>query len=80
MGPNNHRLLPRSGRVARGGVVGWARRTGPRQHQAHADIYRQFGLSFDDFGRTSSETNRGLTQAIFRRLDERGFIVARSVR
>lgn len=51
-----------------------------RQHAIQADIYRRFGLSFDHFARTSSSTNRLLTQSIFRRLDAAGHIEARTIR
>src|ERR1700741_4845935 len=45
-----------------------------RQHEIQADIYRRFGISFDHFSRTSGSANHRLTQEIFRRLDEAGFI------
>ena len=35
-------------------------------------IYDQFGLSFDYFGRTSSQQNHDMTQHLFLRLHERG--------
>ena len=38
------------------------------------DIYRQLGISFDHFGRSSSPQNRALTQHFFKSLDDRGFI------
>ncbi len=42
-------------------------------------IYRDFELSFDYFGRTSSPVHHELTQDIYRRLDENGFIEEREV-
>jgi methionyl-tRNA synthetase len=51
-----------------------------RQHAIQADIYRRFDIAFDHFSRSSGEANRALTQAIFRRLDDAGFIVARTIR
>ena len=49
-------------------------------HDRQADIYRQFGLSFDHFGRTSSVRNRDLTQHLYRRLDAAGLIDERVIR
>ncbi len=51
-----------------------------RQHALQADIYRRFGLSFDHFSRTSGVANHALTQDIFRRLDEAGWIDERTIR
>lgn len=51
-----------------------------RQHARQAAIYRRFGLSFDHFSRTSGTANRLLTQEIFQRLDEAGWIEARTIR
>jgi methionyl-tRNA synthetase len=50
-----------------------------RQHAVQADIYRQFGLSFDHFSRTSGEASRRLTQELFRCLDAAGFIEERTI-
>ncbi|MEG8222727.1 class I tRNA ligase family protein [Sphingomonas sp. HH69] len=49
------------------------------QHEAQAELYQRFNLSFDHFGRTSSETNHLLTQEIFLALDAAGFIEERAV-
>lgn len=49
------------------------------QHAIQADLYARLGLSFDHFGRTSSEENRRLTQEIFLALDEAGFIEEREI-
>ncbi len=48
-----------------------------RQYERQADIYQQFGLSFDYFGRTSSAEQKELTQYFYRSLDEQGFIEER---
>ena len=43
-------------------------------HAIQADIARNFGLSFDHFGRSSSERNHVLTQHFAGKLDEAGLI------
>ena len=43
-------------------------------HQVQAGIARNFGLSFDHFGRSSSQRNHALTQHFAGKLDENGFI------
>ncbi|MEL6263360.1 MAG: methionine--tRNA ligase [Cyanobacteria bacterium J06626_6] len=48
-----------------------------RQYERQSDVYRQFGLSFDYFGRTSSPENKELTQDFYRSLAEQGFIEER---
>ena len=48
-----------------------------RQYERQADIYSKFGLSFDYFGRTSSEEQKELTQYFYRSLTEQGFIEER---
>ena len=50
-----------------------------RQYERQADVYRQFGLSFDYFGRTSSPEQKELTQDFYRSLDEHGFIEEREI-
>lgn len=50
-----------------------------RQYERQAHAYRQFGLSFDYFGRTSSSENHELTQHFYRLLDENGFIEEREI-
>ena len=50
-----------------------------RQHAAQAEIYRQFDISFDHFGRSSSSANHALTQDLFLRLEANGFIEERVV-
>jgi methionyl-tRNA synthetase len=51
-----------------------------RQHRLQAEIYGRFGLSFDYFGRTSSNANKELTQHFYQRLDQNGYIEERSIR
>ncbi|WP_243792998.1 methionine--tRNA ligase [Saccharopolyspora gloriosae] len=51
-----------------------------QQHQVQAEIYRGFELSFDHFGRSSSEQNREITQHFARKLHEHGFIEQKSIR
>jgi len=51
-----------------------------RQHAAQAAIYRRLGISFDHFGRSSSAANYALTQQLFLRLEENGFIEERVLR
>ncbi len=48
-------------------------------HQIQADIYQNFGLSFDYFGRNSSIYNRELTQHFYQSLDKNGFIEEREI-
>ena len=43
-------------------------------HGIQAEIARNFGLSFDHFGRSSSERNHVLTQHFAGKLDENGWI------
>lgn len=43
-------------------------------HEVQAEIARNFGLSFDHFGRSSSERNHILTQHFAGKLDENGWI------
>jgi methionyl-tRNA synthetase len=49
------------------------------QHARQAEVYRDFGLSFDHFGRSSGRSNHALTQHFYRRLDAAGLIDERSV-
>jgi methionyl-tRNA synthetase len=51
-----------------------------RQHVAQAEIYRRLDISFDHFGRSSSPANHALTQQLFLRLEENGFIEERVLR
>ena len=45
-----------------------------KYHDRHADLYHRFNLSFDFFGRTSSDQNKEITYRIFHKLDENGLI------
>ncbi len=49
------------------------------QHARQAQIYREFGLTFDHFGRSSAQSNHALTQHFYRRLNAAGLIEERSV-
>ncbi|MBA2327244.1 MAG: methionine--tRNA ligase [Actinobacteria bacterium] len=48
-----------------------------RQHAVQRDLGERFGLSWQHFGRSSSEQNKELTQHFARRLEEEGFIEER---
>lgn len=50
-----------------------------QQHEIQARIYRDFALSFDYFGRSSSPQNREFTNHFYHRLDDAGFIEERSI-
>ncbi len=45
-----------------------------KYHDMHAKMYQGFNLSFDYFGRTSSEQNKEITYRIYHKLDENGLI------
>lgn len=45
-----------------------------KYYKIHKDIYQWFGCSFDAFGRTSTDTHTDVTQSIFKRIFENGFI------
>ncbi|MFE7505712.1 methionine--tRNA ligase [Promicromonospora sp. NPDC057488] len=49
-------------------------------HETQKKIYEGFGLSFDHFGRSSSEQNAETTQHFARQLNENGFIEERAIR
>jgi methionyl-tRNA synthetase len=49
------------------------------QHDIQAAIYRDFALSFDYFGRSSSPQNHELTNHFYHRLDDAGFIEERTL-
>lgn len=40
----------------------------------HEDVYRWFNISFDKFGRTTTELHARITQDIFSKLHKRGFV------
>jgi methionyl-tRNA synthetase len=48
-----------------------------RYHAIHTDIYRWFDISFDHFGRTSVPVHTEITQHIFTKLHENGYITER---
>jgi len=48
-----------------------------RYHAIHTDIYRWFNVSFDHFGRTSLPVHTEITQHIFTKLHENGYITER---
>ena len=50
-----------------------------QQHRIQAEIYRDFALSFDYFGRSSSPQNHEFTTHFYHRLDDAGFIEERSI-
>ncbi len=45
-----------------------------KYHDLHVAMYKGFNLSFDYFGRTSSDQNKEMTYRIFHALDANGFI------
>ncbi|MBN2052011.1 methionine--tRNA ligase [Candidatus Woesearchaeota archaeon] len=45
-----------------------------KYYKIHKDIYDWFGISFDIFGRTHTDTHAKITQEIFLKLHEQGFI------
>ncbi len=45
-----------------------------RYYAVHTDIYNWFTISFDRFGRTSTPKHTEITQGIFNKLDENGYI------
>lgn len=49
-------------------------------HDRHYRTYKDFELSFDYFGRTSSDQNKEMTYHIFEQLDKNGFIEERTVK
>ena len=51
-----------------------------KYHAIQKRIYEQLGLSFDHFGRTSSPQNRAITQHLFLRLWERGYVTERAIK
>jgi len=46
-----------------------------KYYSIHKDIYEWFGIKFDTFGRTSTEKHSKITQDIFKRLHENGYVV-----
>jgi methionyl-tRNA synthetase len=50
-----------------------------RYFKIHNDIYRWFQIAFDIFGRTSTPIHTEVTQGIFNKLDEAGYIIEREI-
>jgi methionyl-tRNA synthetase len=50
-----------------------------RFYTIHSDIYKWFNIRFDKFGRTSTPIQTEIVQEIFKKLDEQGFIVERTI-
>lgn len=46
-----------------------------KMYAVQADIYKKFDIEFDYFGRSSAPSNKELTQAIFKELENNGFII-----
>jgi len=46
-----------------------------KYHEIHKKIYKHFNISFDAFGRTSTETHKNVVQDIFRLVKSNGFFV-----
>ncbi|TVR02699.1 MAG: methionine--tRNA ligase [Spirochaetaceae bacterium] len=50
-----------------------------RYYEIHSEIYRWFNISFDHFGRTSAPNHTEITQHIFQKLHENGYVVEREI-
>lgn len=51
-----------------------------KYHERHKKTYKDFNLSFDFFGRSSSEQNKEMTYHIFEQLDKNGFITEKTMK
>lgn len=51
-----------------------------KMYTLQLDIYKQFSIEFDYFGRSSAPSNHRLTQEIFQALDKNGFIEERVIK
>lgn len=51
-----------------------------KYHERHKKTYKDFNLSFDYFGRSSSEQNKEITYHIFEQLDKNGFIAEKTMK
>jgi methionyl-tRNA synthetase len=51
-----------------------------KYHARHQRTYKDFNLSFDFFGRTSSPQNQEITYHIFTQLDKNGFITEKTMK
>jgi len=50
-----------------------------RYYKIHTDIYEWFNIEFDKWGRTSTPEHTKITQSIFQKLDEAGYINERTI-
>ncbi|MGM5480210.1 MAG: methionine--tRNA ligase [Nanobdellota archaeon] len=50
-----------------------------KYYAIHKEIYEWFNISFDIFGRTSAENHHEITQELFKKVNENGFIEKKSV-
>ena len=50
-----------------------------KYHEIHKAIYKWFNISFDYFGRTSTEKQTEIVQHIFNKVDEHGYISEREI-
>ncbi|MDR1390121.1 MAG: methionine--tRNA ligase [Treponema sp.] len=50
-----------------------------RYYRIHAGIYSWFNIAFDKFGRTSTEIQTEVTQHLFKKLEENGYIRERTI-
>ena len=51
-----------------------------KYYNQHVAAYKAFNLSFDCFGRTSSEQNKEMTYHIFEQLDKNGYIEEKTIK
>lgn len=51
-----------------------------KYHNRHKEAYKAFNLSFDYFGRTSSDANKELVYHIFEKLDQNGCIEEKTIK
>ena len=51
-----------------------------KYHELHQKAYDAFNLSFDYFGRSSSEQNKEIVYHIFEHLDKNGFIAEKTMK
>ena len=50
-----------------------------RYYTVHSDIYNWFNISFDFFGRTSTPIQTEVVQGLFKKLDQNGYIIERTI-
>lgn len=46
-----------------------------KYHAIHKEIYKNFNISFDHFGRTSDEEHIGIVQSIYEDLEAQGYVI-----